>query len=172
MRTAGKKGTKRMGLPVRGEKEVVQALEALGCHPAVSRFPRGTETARSSSLELGVELGRIVKSIVLSTGGEPVIALLPGDRRVDMKKAARVLGVKGLRLADPESVLDWTGFPVGAVPPLGHRRKIRVLMDEKIPSEGYIFPSAGESSNAFRTTFLELKGVAGATVCGISKEGK
>jgi len=165
-----KKRKNRMDHPVRGEKEVIQALEVLGCRPVVSRFPRGTKTARSSSTELGVGLERIVKSIVLDTGDGPAIALLPGDRRVDTKKAAGILGAKKARLADPESVLEWTGFPVGAVPPLGHRKRIPVLMDEKIPSDGFIYPAAGKTNNAFRTTFQELREVTEATVCGISKE--
>ena len=155
--------------PVRGEEEVVRALKVLGCKAEVSRFPEGTETAEASSTALGVGLERIVKSIVLDAGSGPAIALLPGDRKVDTKKAARVLGVKKARLAAPESVLEWTGFPVGAVPPLGHRQKIRVLMDQRIPSEGFIYPAAGRINNAFRTTFKELREVTDAQVCGISK---
>lgn len=154
----------------RGEKEVVEALAALGCEPAVSRFTRGTETAQSSSEELGVGLERIVKSLVLSAGGGLVVALLPGDRRVDTKKAAAVLGVKKVRLADPGMVLECTGFPVGAVPPLGHRNPIPVIMDEDIPRDGCVYPAAGETTNAFCTTFEELRKITGARVCRISKE--
>ena len=157
---------------VLGEKEVIRALEEGGCKPVLSRFDRSTETAISASEELGVGVERIVKSIVLSAGGNPVIALLPGNRRVDVKSTAKVLGVGKLRLADPESVLEWTGYPVGAVPPLGHRKRIPVLMDGQIPAEGFIFPSAGETTNVFRTTFQELEKLTGAKVCGISREEK
>jgi len=155
---------------IRGEKEVVAALLASGCKPAVRRFLQGTETAHSSSRELGVGLERIVKSLVFSTGTEPAIALLPGDKRADMKSVARVLGAKKIRLADPDLVLEWTGFPVGAVPPLGHRRKIPILMDEGIPRDGFIYPAAGETNNAFETTFDELRNLTAAKVCAISKE--
>ena len=158
-----------MNRKILGEKEVVEALIASGCDPVVSRSRKGTETAHSSSRELGVRPERIVKSLVFSTGEKPVIALLPGDRRADLKTVARVLDTKKIRLADPDLVLEWTGFPVGAVPPLGHRRKISILMDEGIPQDGYIYPAAGEINNAFRTTFSELRRVTGAKVCRISK---
>jgi Cys-tRNA(Pro) deacylase len=154
----------------RGEKEVVEALLEAGCNPTVSRFKRGTETADASARELGVGLDRIVKSLVFNTGSEPAIALLPGDRKADMKAVARTLGVKKIRLADPDMVLERTGFSVGAVPPLGHKRDIMILMDDGIPMEGYIYPAAGERNNAFETTFLDLKELTGAKVCKISKE--
>ena len=158
-----------MNPPLRGEKEVVEALQAAGHRPAVSRFERGTETAESSARELGVGVERIVKSLVFSTEGRPVMVLLPGNRKADMKAVARILGVRKVRLADSGTVLEWTGFPVGAVPPLGHRREMLILMDEDIPGDGPIFPAAGERNNAFETTFEALGSLTGAKVCRISK---
>jgi Cys-tRNA(Pro) deacylase len=154
----------------RGEKEVVETLLAAGHEPAVRRFDRNTETAESSAAALGVETGRIVKSLVFSTRDEPVIALVPGNLRVDMRAVARVLGVKKVKMADPGMVQEWTGFTVGSVPPLGHLRKISVLMDEGIPRDGHVYPAAGEINNAFETTFDELKRITRAKVCKISKQ--
>ena len=155
-----------------GEKEVVEALLKAGCNPVVRRFERGTETADASARELSVGLECIVKSLVFTAGNEPVIALLPGDRKADMKAVARTLGARKVRLANPEMVLEWTGFSVGAVPPLGHRRDILILMDDGIPAERFIYPAAGERNNAFETTFSELKMLTGAKVCKISKSNQ
>jgi Cys-tRNA(Pro) deacylase len=154
----------------RGEKEVIESLLAAGHEPAVRRFDRKTETAESSAMVLGVEVARIVKSMVFSTQGEPVVALIPGNLRADMRAVARVLGVKKVRMADPQMVQEWTGFTVGAVPPIGHLREIPVLMDEGIPRDGNIYPAAGENNNAFETTFDKLREMTGAKVCAISKE--
>ena len=154
----------------RGEKEVIESLLAAGHEPAVRRFDLKTETAESSAAALGVEVARIVKSLVFSAQGEPVIALIPGNRRADMRAVARILGVKKVRMADPQMVQEWTGFTVGAVPPIGHLRQILVLMDEEIPREGNIYPAAGENNNAFETTFDKLRDITGAKVCKISKQ--
>jgi len=156
----------------RGEKEVVETLLAAGYEPVVSRFERLTETAQAAARELGVAVERIIKSMVFSCGDGPVIALLPGDRRADMRAVARVLNVKRIRLADPDLVEQWTGFPVGAVPPLGHLKEVPVLMDDQIPREGSIYPAAGKSNNAFETTFTALLEMTGAKVVKISKEVK
>ena len=155
---------------LRGEREVVKALLTAGYEPAVRRFDHETATAESSAQALGVEIARIVKSMVFSVQGEPVIALLPGNMRADMKAAASALNVKKVRLADPQMVQEWTGFVVGAVPPVGHLKKIPVLMDDQIPRDGNIYPAAGEINNAFETTFEKLKELTGAKVFRISKE--
>lgn len=154
----------------RGEKEVVQSLLAAGHDPAVRRFDGKTETAQASAAALGVETGRIIKSLVFSAQGQPVVALVPGDRRADTKAIAALLGAKKVRMADPEMVLEWTGFVVGAVPPLGHLRNIPILMDEGIPRDGAIYPAAGEINNAFETTFAKLREMTGARVGAISMQ--
>ncbi|TNF48333.1 YbaK/EbsC family protein [bacterium] len=151
-----------------GEKKVVEALEAAGLKPAVSRFPRGTETAEASAREIGVQVARIIKSMIVSADGKPVLALLPGDRRADLKAISKFVGARKVRLAHPEQVIKWTGFPVGAVPPVGHSKSILILLDESIPADGDIFPAAGEKNNAFRTTFTDLLRITGGKVCRIS----
>ena len=171
---------------IRGEKDVLEALLAAGYEPAVSRFESSSETAQASADLLGVDVGRIVKSLVFVTKGVakgvdngvakgaaegmPVVALVPGDRRADMKAVAAELGVKKVRFADPEMVLQWSGFPVGAVPPVGHLQPMDILMDEGLPRDGFIYPAAGELNNAFEITFEKLVEVTGARVCSISKE--
>ena len=119
---------------------------------------------------IGVEVARIVKSMVFSAQGEPVVALIPGNRRADMRAIARFWNVKKVRMADPQMVREWTGFTVGAVPPIGHLQKIPVLMDEGFPRDGAIYPAAGENNNAFETTFEMLQEITRAKVCRISKE--
>lgn len=155
----------------RGEKHVVESLIAAGHDPAVRRFEQETATAESSAQALGVSLERIVKSLVFTVRGEPVMALLPGDRRADFKAVAAALGGGRVRMAEPGTVQEWTGFTVGAVPPVGHARAIPVLMDEGIPGDGPIYPAAGEINNAFETTFEMLRKITGAKVCRISEKG-
>jgi Cys-tRNA(Pro) deacylase len=154
---------------IRGEKDVLEALLAAGYEPVVSRFDSSSETAQASAELLGVETLRIVKSLIFAAKGEPVVALVPGDRRADMKAVAAELGVKKVRFASPEMVLEWSGFQVGAVPPVGHLHPMTILIDEGLPRDGFIYPAAGELNNAFETTFEDLAEMTGAKICSISK---
>jgi prolyl-tRNA editing enzyme YbaK/EbsC (Cys-tRNA(Pro) deacylase) len=68
-----------------------------------------------------------VKSLVFVDGEGPVLCLCAGDRRVDTAK----LG-DGVRQAKPDEVREATGFAVGGVPPLGHDRPVRTVVDESL----------------------------------------
>lgn len=152
-----------------GEKDVINALLAAGHEPAVSSFRRGTETAEAAARELGVHVSRIIKSMVFTADGNPVLVLLPGDRRADTKALKKFLEARKVRLTDPEKVLGWTGYPVGAVPPVGHASTLPVLLDEQIHEDGAIYPAAGEKNNSFRTTLVKLKKLTGGKSCPISR---
>ena len=158
-------------MSILGEKQVIEALLTAGHEPAVRRFDQDTATAESSAGALGVETARIVKSLIFSAEGTPVVALIPGNCRADTKAVAAALGVKKVRMADPQMVQEWTGFTVGAVPPVGHLNKIQILMDAALPRDGSIYPAAGEINNAFETSFEKLQKITGAKICSISKEG-
>ena len=57
----------------------------------------------------------------------PVLCLCAGDRRVDTEKlGARVRQAKG------DEVREATGFAIGGVPPLGHDRPVRTVVDASL----------------------------------------
>jgi len=60
-------------------------------------------------------------------GHGAVLCLCAGDRRVDTTK----LG-EGIRQAKGGEVRDATGFAIGGVPPLGHERPVRTVVDESL----------------------------------------
>jgi Cys-tRNA(Pro)/Cys-tRNA(Cys) deacylase len=96
-------------------------------------------TAPIAAEKLGVPIGRIFKSLVVTDGTVVAVVVLPGDKRVDLKAAARALGVKNVKLASPEVVLHETGYPAGGTPPLGHAKPLPVLLDQSLfeHPEGY-----------------------------------
>jgi prolyl-tRNA editing enzyme YbaK/EbsC (Cys-tRNA(Pro) deacylase) len=74
---------------------------------------------------------RIVKSIVLvGSDKKPILAILPAGSRISYKKIKALLKVKDVRLAQPDEVLEHSGYPVGGVPPFN---KIdRILLDPTV----------------------------------------
>ena len=62
---------------------------------------------------------QIVKTMVLADrDGQPVLALVPGDQRLDVKAVARVVG-RPLKIMPLHRIPQATGFEVGAVAPFG-----------------------------------------------------
>ncbi len=151
-----------------GKNDVVKALIEAGHSGDIYSFSRNTESAQAAAKELDVPVQRIIKSMVFSVDKAPVLVLLPGDRKADFSSISELLDAKKVRLAFPEQVVKWTGFPVGAVPPLGHSSPITVILDDDIAREGSIYPAAGEKNNAFETSFDDLVSMTGGTVKSVS----
>ena len=76
-------------------------------------------TASAAAEEGGTTLAQIVKTMVLADrDGQPVLALVPGDQRLDVKAVARVVG-RPLKIMPLHRIPQATGFEVGAVAPFG-----------------------------------------------------
>ena len=87
-------------------------------------------TSEQAACVRGAELRTGVKALVLETKeGNLVVGLVAADRRVDLKKLAKVIGTKNLRLSSPRKVLKTTGCEVGSVHPFGNIHKIPTYMD-------------------------------------------
>jgi Ala-tRNA(Pro) deacylase len=90
-------------------------------------------TSDAAARVRGVELKTGVKALVLKTPESKfIIGLCPGDKRIDLKRIASLVGVKKVSLASPEEVLKITNCEVGSVPPFGHPRKLRTYMDKDV----------------------------------------
>jgi len=92
-------------------------------------------TSEDAAATRGFELRQGIKSLLFTNGkDEWVIVDVPADKLVNQKKVADKLGwSKGkTRMATEEEVMQKTGCKIGAVPPFGHKEKIRVLFDPEI----------------------------------------
>ncbi len=63
------------------------------------------------------------------TGGDLVLAVLPGDRRVDFEKVAEAFGMKKATLATPDEAMRATGCVIGAIPPFASAAGLRLVVD-------------------------------------------
>ncbi len=76
-------------------------------------------------LSIGPE--KVVKTLIYQTEHEPIAALVRGDHDLNEAKLRNVLNVQELTMADPETVFDVTGAPMGFAGAIG--LKIRILAD-------------------------------------------
>lgn len=152
----------------RNAVRVVEAAREAGLDVEVRPFPEGTRTAEDAARAIGVELGQIVKSLVFAVDGEPVVALVPGDRRLDESALARAAGGEKCTRLDANAVREATGFPVGGIPPLGHARPLRVFADEGLLRYGVVWAAAGTPHENFGVDPAALVGAARAILAPLS----
>lgn len=148
------------------------ARKAVDLH--IVTFDASTHTAEDAARAVGVEVARIVKSLVFVTvteqGPEPVICLISGANRVDVARLAAVVGQPGLRRATAREAHDLTGFPIGGIPPFGHLRPTRVIMDPDLTSFPTVWAAAGTSESVFEVPPAALRSLANATVAPVTED--
>jgi prolyl-tRNA editing enzyme YbaK/EbsC (Cys-tRNA(Pro) deacylase) len=151
-------------------QRVRQALRQGGSTAEVIELADTARTAEAAAAALGVPLGAIVKSLVFTIDGTPVMALIAGDRRCATKALPGALGMSGLVIrADADRVRQATGFAIGGVAPIGHPTRLPTAIDDSLSRFETVYAAAGHPFFVFPTTMLELSLLTGgAVVKGIS----
>ena len=143
-------------------QRVMEAAASAGLAIEVVRFPAGTRTAEDAARAVGCSVAQIVKSLVFVVDGDPIIALLSGADRLDPTRLASAMDATHVRRADGEEVRAATGFAIGGVPPLGHERRMPVLIDERLLAHAEVWAAAGLPDAVFRASPQALARAAGA----------
>src|SRR5690606_24533013 len=79
-------------------RRVQAALREKGSRAEIIELETTARTAEDAARSLGVEVGAIVKSLVFTIDGDPVMALIAGDRRCDTRALGPAFGRSGLVL--------------------------------------------------------------------------
>ncbi|EKV32695.1 YbaK/prolyl-tRNA synthetase associated region [Caenispirillum salinarum AK4] len=154
--TAG--GASDSGIDSPAVRRVRAALADLGAPHEVVALSASARTAAEAAESLGVPLGAIVKSLVFLAGGEPVMALVAGDRRCVPEALPEVLGMAGpVEKADAEAVRAATGFTIGGVAPVAHATVLPIAIDASLGRFEAVYAAAGHPYCVFRTSLDELR---------------
>jgi Cys-tRNA(Pro)/Cys-tRNA(Cys) deacylase len=132
---------------------------------AYEHHVKGAEFAAAA---LGIPLERFAKTLVVEVGGDPVFALLPGDRELSLKKLARVVGAKQAQLADTHDAERLTGYLVGGISPFGARRALPVYVAESLLRHEQIAINGGQRGVILEVAADELVRVLRATVADLA----
>ena len=146
-------------------RRVREALEAAGSDSAVVALEATARTAADAALACDVPVGAIVKSLVFEIGGQPVVALVAGDRRCDQAALGAALDLAGpVRRADADRVREVTGFAIGGVAPLGHPSPLPTAVDASLGRFERLFAAAGHPHCVFATSLGELLRLTGGSL--------
>jgi Cys-tRNA(Pro) deacylase len=147
----------------------MDAAAALGITIEPREFPEGTRTADDAARAIGIEVGQIVKSLVFAVDGSPVIALVSGSNQLDERKLAAAAGGAEAARVDANAVREATGFPVGGVPPLGHRHALPIFVDADLLAYDEVWAAAGTPHVNFGISPAALVGAVNGTVCDLKR---
>ena len=114
-------------------------------------------TALEAASSLGCEVGAIVKSLLFKTENSFILCLVAGDKRASLNSIKKSLKIKDASMASAEDVKNITGYTIGGVSPVGHLKKIEILIDKSLSRFNSLFAAAGHPNCVFKIDFTNLQ---------------
>ena len=158
--------------PGEGRTPATVALTAAGI--AFTTHPYAHEpTAASYGLEaaeaLGVEPGRVFKTLLVEGDKGLAVGIVPVDRQLDLKALATALGVKRVQMADPRAAERVTGYVVGGISPVGQKRRLPTVLDESAAAHDTVLVSGGRRGLDIELSPADLRAATDATLAPIAR---
>jgi Cys-tRNA(Pro)/Cys-tRNA(Cys) deacylase len=150
---------------------ITRLLDAKKIPYTAYELPAEKLGARETARLLGVEPGQVYKTIVvLRPKGKAILAVIPGDHQVDLKRLAAVLGEKKLNLPGERQAEELTGLQAGGISPLALLNKgFQVVIASNAEAAGLIHISAGQRGLNIKLPVDALAQVTNAHFADISR---
>lgn len=127
-------------------------------------------TSEQAANVRGGDLKTGVKALVLKTGeAKFVLALVAADRKVNIKKLAKHLNTKSLKLAKPDEVLKITNCEIGSVHPFGIIHNLPIYLDPSVQENEYVEFNIGVHTKSIRMKSEDLIRIINPEIIEISK---
>jgi Ala-tRNA(Pro) deacylase len=101
-------------------------------------------------------------------GRRSVLAILPGNRKLDFGAVAALFEARKCGFASPESAQALTGCPMGAVPPFSLNPGLSVVVDEDLLANATLFFNAGRLDRSMELDTQDWLAVARPRVARIA----
>ncbi|HET9813732.1 MAG TPA: YbaK/EbsC family protein [Sphingomicrobium sp.] len=131
-----------------------------------------TATVETAAKALGVEPGRIAKTLAVRAGVHLFLLVARGDARLDNRKCKDELGARP-RMLGAEETLALTGHPVGGVCPFGLETALPVYVDVTLKAFDVVYPAGGSLNSSVEVPterLFDLVGERWVDLCRLPEE--
>jgi prolyl-tRNA editing enzyme YbaK/EbsC (Cys-tRNA(Pro) deacylase) len=131
-----------------------------------------TATVATAAEALGVEPGRIAKTLAVRAGNHTFLVVARGDARLDNRKSKDEFGARP-RMLGSEETLELTGHPVGGVCPFGLKISLPVYLDVSLRTFDTVFPAGGSLNTSVKVKtdrLFELVGERWVDLCRLPEQ--
>ena len=119
---------------------------------------------------LGEDINQVFKTLVLCSGSQHIVCVVPGNCEVDLKKAARAANVKKVEMLPMKELRPLTGYIRGGCSPIGMKKPFPTFFHSTALNFEVIFVSAGVRGLQLRISPQQLINYVNASVADICKE--
>jgi prolyl-tRNA editing enzyme YbaK/EbsC (Cys-tRNA(Pro) deacylase) len=160
-----------MQKPISNSERIKKILEEKNLKNRIVELPSSTKTSKEAAEAVDCKIQEIAKAIVFkkTESKEPVLVLASGSNRVSENKISDLCGEK-IEKADADFVKNETGFSIGAVSPMGHKKEIQIFIDEDLLKYEEIWGAAGTQYSIFKMSPKELLELSKGTVADVKED--
>jgi Cys-tRNA(Pro)/Cys-tRNA(Cys) deacylase len=119
---------------------------------------------------IGLPASRVYKTLVAEVDDEPVVAVIPVDRRLSPKRLARALDGKRCTMVTPATAERLTGYVTGGISPFGQRRGLRLRLDSSAAGLETVAVSGGRRGLQLELSPEALLAVTGGGFAPIAED--
>ena len=130
------------------------------------RFNQSTHSVAEAAAAVGADAGDFVKSIcMIGPSDELIVAIVKGEHRASTTRVSRALGIERPRIAEPDEMLQKSGYPAGGTPAFGYEAVF--LMDPKVLEKEIVYSGGGSEQALTLMSPKEMKRVNGGLIARV-----
>jgi len=128
-------------------------------------FNQSTHSVADASAAVGAEPEDFVKSIaMIGPDNQLIVAIVKGEHRASTSRVSKALKIERPRIAQPDEVLEKSGYPVGGTPAFGYEAIF--LIDPKVMEKAKVYSGGGEQALTLMSP-EEMKRANGAKIARV-----
>lgn len=121
-------------------------------------------TSEEAARVRGVDLSSGAKALICKAGEEFRMFVMPANLKLDSRQVRRELGLRRMRFADKQEVLELTGLTSGSIPPFGSLFDLPTFCDERLGENERINFNAGDHRISVSMRFADYVAVEKPTL--------
>jgi len=150
---------------------VAAVLDQLGVSYRLFTHPDPVNSLGQAARERGQRPEQVVRSILFRLAQDRfAMVLVAGPSQVDWKRLRQHLGQSRLTMATAEEVLTVTGYPIGAVSPLGLPQPLPLYIDESVLTEAEVSIGSGVRGTTVILQSAALRAALPAAEIGVFRQ--
>ena len=147
-----------LGLRVGGEESphdaILRKLQQHGVSYEYIKHEPVFTSQEAAKIRSQDSLSMNAKALILQAdNSDYILAVVPGDKKLNLEALRKYLGVKRLAMASKKSVLSETGLEVGSIPPFGSVMKIKTYLDQDLAKNEKIAFNVGRHDRSVMMSY-------------------